>query len=177
LLTDDATVEALLLTHRAALGRDFTTYRNHVYRVVNFCMALTSPEPEMVEKIAVAAVFHDLGIWTAGTFDYLPPSIRLVSIYLAESGRAAWLPEITAMILEHHKISAYDGKPQWLVEPFRRADWIDVSRGLCTFGLSRAILNPIFAAWPNAGFHTFLLRQTLRRFRTHPLSPLPMMRR
>jgi hypothetical protein len=66
--------------------------------VVNLCAALSSGEPEQIEKIAIAAAFHDLGIWTDGTFDYLQPSIRLVDAHLTRSNRAEWMPEITAMI-------------------------------------------------------------------------------
>jgi hypothetical protein len=53
-------------------------------------------------EIAVAAVFHDLGIWTNKTFDYLAPSIALAREYVAAKGRADWIVEIEAMIEEHH---------------------------------------------------------------------------
>jgi hypothetical protein len=134
LLREIAALDEVLHAHTAALGRDFTAYRNHTYRVVNLCVAFSSAAPEPLQKIAIAAAFHDLGIWTDGTFDYLQPSIRLARAHLARSGHGDWTPEITAMILEHHKISAYRANPHWLVEPFRRADWTDVSRGLVTFG-------------------------------------------
>jgi hypothetical protein len=165
LLKEIGTLDVLLHDHAAVLGADFTAYRNHTYRVANLCVAQSSGAPDHVEKIAIAAAFHDMGIWTDATFDYLPPSIRLASNYLTRSGKATWIPEITAMILEHHKILPYRGEGHALVEPFRRSDWVDVSRGLLTFGL-----------WPNAGFHKMLLRLELKRLRTHPFSPLPMMR-
>ena len=41
--------------------------------MVNFCIAFVGRSD--IEKIAVAAAFHDLGIWTNKTFDYIPPSI------------------------------------------------------------------------------------------------------
>jgi hypothetical protein len=176
LLTEIATLDELLHAHAAALGGDFTAYRNHTYRVVNLCAAFSSSgDPEQLEKMAIAAAFHDLGIWTDGTFDYLQPSVRLARAHLDRSGRAEWTPEITEMILEHHKISAYRGNPHWLVEPFRRADWVDVSR-LLTFGLSRSLLREIFSTWPGAGFHKMLVRLELKHLRAHPRNPLPMMR-
>lgn len=176
LLTEIAILDELLQAHATELGRDFAGYRNHTYRVVNLCAAFSSREPEQLQKMAIAAAFHDLGIWTGGTFDYLPPSIRLADAHLARSGNADWGPEITAMILEHHKISAWRGNPHWLVEPFRRADWVDVTRGLRAFGLPRSLLREIFATWPNAGFHKRLVQLELRRLRTHPWNPLPMVR-
>lgn len=175
LRTAIATLDELLEDHAAELGKDFTAYRNHTYRVVNLCAALSSSNPEQLQKMSIAAAFHDLGIWTDGTFDYLQPSIRLASAHLARAGREEWTPEITEMILQHHKISAWRGHPHWLVEPFRRADWIDVTR-LRTFGLPRTLLREIFAAWPNEGFHKKLVQLELRRLRTHPWSPLPMVR-
>jgi HD domain len=176
LLTELPALDALLRAHAAALGPDFTAYANHTWRVANFCAALASPDAEALEKIAIAAALHDLGIWTAGTFDYLPPSIALASEHLARSGRAHWGPEIGAMIREHHKVSAYRTEPGWLVEPFRRADWVDISRGALRFGLDRRRVREVFAVWPDAGFHWRLVQLTARRARTHPLSPLPMLR-
>jgi len=176
LLTEIATLDELLDAHAAELGGDFTAYRNHTYRVVNLCVALSSSDPEQLQKVAIAAACHDMGIWTDGTFDYLQPSIRLGGAHLVHAGRTEWTSEITGMILEHHKVSPYRGDPHSLVEPFRRADWVDVSRGLITFGLSRRLLGEIFAAWPSAGFHKRLVQLSLERLRTHPWSPLPMMR-
>jgi hypothetical protein len=176
LFTEIPALDELLHAHAAELGGDFAAYRNHTYRVVNLCVALSSDDPEQLQKMVIAAAFHDLGIWTDATFDYLQPSVRLASAHLARAGREEWTPEITRMILEHHKISRYRGDPRWLTEPFRRADWVDVSRGLITFGLSRGLLREIFSTWPSAGFHKRLVQLELRRLRTHPLSPLPMMR-
>ena len=171
-----ATLDEVLHAHAAALGGDFTGYRNHAYRVANLCAALARPDAEAMEKIALAAAFHDLGIWTDGTLDYLPPSIRLAREHLARAGRPEWADEVAAMIADHHKVSPARAAPGSLVEPFRRADWIDVTRGLRTFGLPRALLREVFAAWPNAGFHRRLMQLSLHRLRTHPLSPLPMFR-
>ena len=176
LLTQVDVLDELLHTHAGALGRDFTAYRNHAYRVLNLCVAQSSEEPRQLEKIAIAAAFHDLGIWTDATFDYLPPSVRLASAHLLQTGREDRTSEVSAMILEHHKITRYRGDANWLVEPFRRADWVDVTRGLVRFGLPRSMVREIFARWPSAGFHELLVQLELTRLRTHPFSPLPMMR-
>jgi len=175
-LTEIPPLDSLLHTHAGALGGDFAAYRNHTYRVANFCAALSAESPGRLEKIAIAAACHDLGIWTNGTFDYLPPSVRLARAHLAAIGREEWSREITAMIEEHHKITAYRGDAGPLVEAFRRADWIDVSRGLLTFGQRRADVAAVLSAWPNAGFHKRLVQLTARRALTHPWSPLPMFR-
>jgi hypothetical protein len=176
LLTRIPVLETVLNAHASELGADFTAYRNHTYRVVNLALMLAAGRAHALEKLAIAAAYHDLGIWTDRTFDYLRPSIRLAGEHLARSGRAGWTEEITAMILEHHKVLPYRANPEWLVEPFRRADWIDVSRGLRRFGVPGALLRPIFAAWPSAGFHRRLVELSLDRLRTQSWNPLPMLR-
>src|SRR5262245_26158544 len=153
LITSFPTVEEVLEEHASQLGHDLTAYRNHVYRVVNLCLAIAGDRPVELEKIAVAAVFHDLGIWTNKTFDYIAPSVAVAREHLAARGIADWIPEIEAMIVNHHKITASRPDPPSLVEAFRRADWIDVSRGLRRFGLQRKVVSAVAATWPNAGFH------------------------
>jgi hypothetical protein len=173
---DIATLDAILQAHATVLGRDFTAYRNHAYRVANFCVALAPDRAMQIEKVAIAAAFHDLGIWTAGTFDYLPPSVSLARAYVQHAGRADWVQELEAMIDEHHKLTPYRTNAHWLVEPFRRADLVDVSRGLVRFGLRRRFVADVYSEWPGAGFHRRLLVFVMKRVRTHPTSPLPMVK-
>src|SRR4030095_3436838 len=167
-------LDKVLGDHAADLGGDFTAYRNHAYRVVNICVALSPNGSAHLEKIAIAAAFHDLGIWTDHTFDYIPPSITLARAHLTGSGQSAWTSEITDMIFQHHKLLPYPGDS--LVEQFRRADLVDVSRGLIRSGLSREFVNNVLATWADAGFHRRLVMLGLQRLRTHPWSPLPMVR-
>ena len=174
LLTRIPTVDRVLNDHAMALGDDFVAYRNHVYRIANLCAAIAGRRE--LEKIAVAAVFHDLGIWTNGTFDYIAPSIALAHDYLVAGAREDWTNEIESMIADHHKIMPSTAGPDSLIEAFRQADWIDVTRGLRRFGIPRPFVALLFATWPSAGFHWRLVTLTLNRFRSHPLTPLPMVR-
>jgi len=176
LVTSLPTVEEVLANHASELGHDFIGYRNHVYRITNLCLAIWGDSRIEVEKVAVAAVFHDLGIWTNHTFDYIAPSVALMREHLAARGMTGWIPEIEAMIADHHKVTPSRATSQSLVESFRRADWIDVSRGVRTFGLPRTFIAAVTATWPNAGFHRRLVELTIDRFWKHPLSPLPMLK-
>jgi len=171
-------VEKLLDPYRRELGADFEGYRNHCLRVFLFCEAFCAcgSAPEQEEKIAVAAAFHDLGIWTANTFDYLPHSVELAKRHLETTGRQEWSGEITAMIEEHHKLTPWRSNGTWLVEEFRRADLVDLSVGIVRFGLDGALVGKVIEDYPNTGFHRTLFRLGLRRLRTHPFDPLPMMR-
>lgn len=176
LLTNLAIVEDVLAGHEAELGRDFVPYRNHVYRVVNLCVAMAGGSHVGLEKIALAAAFHDLGIWTNKTFDYIAPSVELARAHLVARELADWIPEIEAMILDHHKVTPTRPGAQSLVEAFRRADWIDVTLGLRSLGLPRTVIKTVSTQWPSAGFHRRLVQLTIDRWSKHPLSPLPMVK-
>jgi hypothetical protein len=175
-LTTLDTLDRILERYSSALGDDFETYRNHAYRVANLCAAALGGSPRQLEQIAIASAFHDLGIWTERTFDYLEPSAALAREYLLQEDRESWIPEITAAILQHHKVSRYRGGEGPLVDVFRRADWGDVSLGLIGHRISRDQAAAVVERWPRLGFHRMLLRLTWRRFLTHPWSPLPMLK-
>jgi hypothetical protein len=85
LITSLATIEEVLGEQASEMGQDLIGYRNHVYPVVNLCLAI--------------------GIWTNKTFDYIAPSVALAREHLAARGLADWIPEIEAMIVDHHKVT------------------------------------------------------------------------
>ena len=175
-MTSIPIVDEVLDQYATTLGHDFIAYRNHVHRVANLCLAVTRRSGDDLEKIAIAAAFHDLGIWTDDTFDYIAPSVSLAREYLAVRSRADWIPEIEAMIANHHKITRARANPDCLVEGFRRADWVDVSYGLRRFGVASPFIRSLFATWPSAGFHWRLVEFAAAWFPRHPLAPLPMVK-
>jgi predicted metal-dependent HD superfamily phosphohydrolase len=159
------------------IGADLHAYRNHAYRVFNLTRAFVErPDASTNERIAIAAYFHDVGIWTDHTFDYLAPSTARALAWLTRTGRDGFSGEVSRMISEHHKLTPYHEPDGEIVEAFRRADWIDVTLGARRFGVDRAFVKEVRATFPNLGFHRRLVQLGLRRCRTHPLSPLPMLR-
>lgn len=172
-------VSALLAPWADALGDDRAGYTNHVIRVLLHCDALhtraggVGERPSRQLEYRVTSVFHDLGIWTDHTFDYLVPSIDLAAVYLEAEKRNDLLPLVTEMIDQHHK-QRPAGPADDPVEIFRRADAIDVSLGLRRFGLGVAHVRSAFSAYPSRGFHRTLIRLTAKRTIEHPTSPLPM---
>ena len=130
-------LEEILGEWQQEIGNDFQAYKNHIYRVVHFCLMLHRSNEVEREKIIIAGCFHDLGIWTHHTFDYLQPSIELVRNYLKQAEKQSWFDEIVSMINFHHKITCTQNINYPLVEIFRQADWVDVSRGMLHFGLSK----------------------------------------
>lgn len=168
-------VDEVLAPHRAHIGDDWDGYRNHVLRVLRFCSAL-SGEDALPETTIVAAAFHDLGIWSDGTFDYLEPSAARAATWLRTRGRHADVDLVQATIRMHHKLRACQGAHAAQAEPFRRADLVDVSRGVVRFGLPRDFVAGVQRALPDHGFHWRLVQLTGRQFLKTPWCPLPMLR-
>ncbi|MFN8287534.1 MAG: HD domain-containing protein [Chitinophagales bacterium] len=171
---NNAYIEDILARHRQALGPYYEAYRNHVYRVFNLSLQLCPVSGAEEAALAVAAAFHDIGIWAANTFDYLPPSIALARAYAVEKGLGTQAERIAAIIDNHHKLSRFtaDG----LTEAFRKADLIDLSFNVFRFGVKGAYLKELNAALPGKGFHRVIFGRILKNSLQHPLNPLPMVK-
>ena len=105
--TQNALIEAILSDWKDRIGDEYAGYRGHVYRMFNYCLAIYPASEEEKTKLAIAACFHDIGLWSDHTVDYLPPSIEQAKRYLAETGREDWAEEIAPMIEWHHKFRPY----------------------------------------------------------------------
>jgi hypothetical protein len=171
-----AQLEEMLAPWRERIGADFDGYKNHVSRVLNFCFALRECSGEERQKLIIAGAFHDIGIWSDGTVDYLPPSIAQAKLYLTEHGLADWIAEVEIIIDLHHKMRPYRGGISPLVEIFRKADLADFSLGAVKGGVPGAVVRAAKAAYPNAGFHKRLLQLAGGWFAKHPLRPPPFMK-
>jgi predicted metal-dependent HD superfamily phosphohydrolase len=170
-------VDELLASYSGALGDQAAAYRNHVYRGLNYFAALAgSDESAVPHSVLVAAAFHDLGIWTDETFDYLEPSVRLARAYLASHGLGELAPEVAALITEHHKLRAYHGPFANTVELFRRADLVDLSLGAARAGLAAKFVHSVKAAFPDEGFHAHLVSLAAKQVLKTPFRPFPMIR-
>jgi hypothetical protein len=167
-------VEEILDRYKGDLGPDHLGYRNHVYRMIHFSLAQGECSDDEKQKIVVAGCFHDLGIWTAGTFDYLRPSIELAAKYLFDIGLDRWVRQVTLMIDQHHKISSFGNDP--LTEAFRRGDLVDFSLGLFKCGVAGSYVKEVKERFPNAGFHKYLVKLAGRWIYHHPLRPVPVLK-
>lgn len=169
-------IESMFANYKVIIGSDYNKYRNHVYRVFCNCLLMDN-EKGNEGKYAVAAVFHDIGIWTNNTIDYLQPSIEQATQYLQKNNRHEWVDEIALMIYAHHKTGIYTGAYKTTVETFRKADYMDVTLGLFTYGYDKKTIADNRKRFPNAGFHFFLVKKIAKNFFRHPLNPLPMFTR
>lgn len=168
-------IEALFAKFASVIGKDSEKYKNHVYRIFNYSLFLSNNADE--EKYAIAAFFHDVGIWTNHTFDYLKPSIDLANNYLIQIQKEYWSDEISLMIDNHHKTTTYIGNYSATVEIFRKADWTDVSLGLIHFDIPSDFIKQVEKQFPYKGFHFFLTKLFTKNLFQHPLKPLPMFKK
>lgn len=176
-------LEEILGKWKNEIGNDYAGYRNHVYRVVHLCFSLhshLSDDPSRNEedwnKIIIAAAFHDLGIWSEKTIDYLEPSVQLANEYLTDGQLEQWIPEVSLMIDLHHRFRKYNNEEYPLVEIFRKADLVDFSLGMIKHGIPKSEIKQLQQHFPNAGFHKRLLQLATRQFFRNPFNPLPMMK-
>lgn len=168
--------EEILAQWKEVIGNEYEGYKNHVYRMIHFCLVLGDCNEDERKKIIIAGAFHDLGIWIEDTIDYIAPSVPPAREYLERAGLEAWSAEIELMITGHHKIRKYRNERYPLVELFRQGDLVDFSLGLVKFGIPGSCVRDVKAGFPNAGFHRNLGKRAPGWFMRHPLKPLPMMK-
>lgn len=59
-------IDEILQDYRAVINQSYQGYLNHCKRVAACCLMLSKDgSKETLRKIAIAAAFHDIGIWTA----------------------------------------------------------------------------------------------------------------
>lgn len=167
--------EKILQEYQTIIDADYQGYLNHCKRVAACCLILSQDSREdTIRKIAIAVAFHDIGIWTSKTIDYLEPSVKVMLSYLTLHRLLDWQIEITLMITEHHKLTTTKCSEYPLVEYFRQADYADFSLGLLRSNIPKSEFKKLTSQYPNAGFHKTLVCLGLKRFLQKPWSPLPM---
>jgi hypothetical protein len=168
-------ITEILSPYKVVLSKAYKPCLNHAIRVG--CMAEQLSKSEFnKDKFSVACAFHDLGIWTEKTWDYLQPSEILATDYLAKTNQNDWNKEVMAMIHHHHKLSRYKGEYEETVELFRKADLIDFSYDLILFDISREWYSGLKQKYPTNGLHKELGWNFWKHFKSKPWNPFPMVR-
>ncbi|MDT0633997.1 hypothetical protein [Spectribacter hydrogenoxidans] len=167
-------IDEILDAWRPALGDAYPAYRNHAQRVLALTLRLGEFDDDQRRSLAIAAAFHDLGIWSDGTLDYLEPSVDRARAWLADHNDSQRGDAVAAVIRNHHRVRGCRDEHAALTEPFRRADLIDVSLGLIRFGIPRRDYRALVAELPHHRFHRRLIRLFGAHIVRHPLQPAPM---
>ena len=147
-----------------------------VYHYTRHLIAKGGGDPEKDDSaIAVAAAFHDLSFATDQMLDYLPPSIESAAEHLDALGLSELAPAVSRMIGFHHKLTPYRHEDADLVEPFRRADLVDLF-AVPGMGVPFALRREAQSSYPICGFRGFVCRTLLLGALKQPWRPLPMLR-
>ncbi|MFK7968744.1 MAG: HD domain-containing protein [Bacteroidia bacterium] len=165
-------IDGILNQHHEALGLDLLAYSGHCYRVLNYMRFLGMDEDDL-DLALVALPFHDLAVWTEKSMDYLEPSFLLAKSYVEEKELDLDINHLRIIILGHHKTSKIDQSP--VAELLRKADLIDLSKGMIRFGLSKAKIAEVKSAMPYYGFQSIIMRKVIVHAIKHPFKPFPML--
>lgn len=157
IITDSPLIEKYLQEHKDALGPDYNGYRGHLYRVLSYTLHFLNGDETQLKPIAAALVYHDIGLWTDNKLDYLEPSSDRAKKELSKEFSTEELQLIHDIIYWHHKITAFQGKHEEVVNAVRKADWIDATKGVISKGMPRNHIATVQDSIPNAGFHQTLL--------------------
>jgi HD domain len=171
---DTELIDTILSSYKKDLGLHFEKYHNHACRVYIFATILSNANEDEQKQIAIAAAFHDLGIWSANTFDYLNPSVKLAEEYLIQNHLEHWINNVKEIINHHHKLTPY--KHNQLAENFRKADLIDLTFGLIKFGINATQITKYKKRYPAKGFQIFIFKEIIKNIIRHPLNPLPIVK-
>jgi hypothetical protein len=167
-------ITEILSSYKNELGANFEKYHNHACRVFLYAAKLSNANEDEQKQLAIAAAFHDIGIWSANTMDYLDPSIKLAAAYLTEHKLEHWTESVSQIIDNHHKLTPFKGNS--LAESFRKADLIDLTFGMIKFGLSSSQISEYNNQYPAKGFQPYIFKEVFKNIIKHPLNPLPIMK-
>jgi len=125
------------------------------------------------EVLLVAGLLHDIGLYDGASEGgvYTTDGAHFAERLLA--GRPGWDPGRTQLcrdaIERHHEI-----RSQWQdgaeVELIRRADMVEVSAGIVSFGVSRGWLRGLWRAVPRDGLYPHVGRMVAKALRERPTS-------
>lgn len=151
-------VEKLLEPYRDVIGDDYAGYRGHIYRVLSYTLHFLNGDETHRDAIELALVFHDIALWTDKELAYLEDSATHAQ-HINETQNLGIEPQLLHdMIYYHHKITPYRGPHQEVINAFRKADWIDATKGILAKGMPRMHIRKVKAAIPAAGFYETLMR-------------------
>lgn len=150
-------VEMYLREHKEEIGDDYEAYKGHIYRVLSYSMHFLHGETAYFPIIAAALVYHDIGLWTHSTLAYLEPSTFVAKERLRIQYSREEMDLLREIIVNHHKVTPYQGPHADVVNAVRRADWIDATMGLVNHGMPTRHISAVQGRIPNAGFHKCLV--------------------
>ncbi|HKJ35262.1 MAG TPA: HD domain-containing protein [Solirubrobacterales bacterium] len=164
-----------LVRLRELAGADDGPMERHGLRCFLICERLAEQRGVEIDRelLLVASILHDIGLYDGASQGgvYVTDGRDFAAELLA--GRDGWSEARTARCLDaierHHEL-----RPQWdagvEVELLRRADMVELSRGLIGFGAGRAWLSQLWRAVPREGTYREIGKMVLKAARERPAS-------
>jgi hypothetical protein len=159
---------------RKATAQKGGAFERHGLRVFLIAMELANRRGSEVDRevLLVTGLLHDLGLYDEASRGgvYVSDGAEFASELV---GRHGWPPERSELLANaierHHEL-----RSQWgagaEVELTRRADLVEVSGALVTFGLPRAWINDLFAAISRERFYRDVAKLLGHAIRERPLT-------
>lgn len=160
-------------------GDDYEGYRGHIYRVLTYALHFLDESPSYQSVIGIALVYHDIGLWTNGTLNYLEPSCKKAKYDMKKQKMSPTdVNLVQDIIYWHHKVTEYESdaatadtvsspslsyskisaiKNDKIINAVRKADLIDFSFGIIKYGMPKEYIQFVQKKIPDAGFHKTLL--------------------
>ena len=173
IITENENFALIFDKFSSLLGDDLQAYSGHCYRMLNY-MNYWGLEEDELHVASIALPFHDIGVWTHNTMDYLEVSFLEARKYIRMNKIEVDEEAVESMILGHHKIRSI--RENDLSEKTRKADLVDLSFGMLSFGIPGKQMKAIKKAFPYAGFQKSIYGRVMGYAFRHPGNPFPMMK-
>jgi hypothetical protein len=148
--------------------------RNHCHRLWHFTQMLMRREGlAMDPEVSYAvAMWHDLGLVSEKDEGHAYP-VRSRALFEREAAgfdlRGEPADAVAQALLYNHRMFPVPNLSP-VAECFRKAVWLEHSRGLLRFGLPRVEVNQVFSAYARDDFDRVLVDFTWRVVRREPLT-------
>ena len=174
-LVRSETEQAALAALREVTGEPGGPMERHSIRCFLVAERMAADRDLMVdhEVLLVAGLLHDIGLYDGASEGgvYTTDGAHFAERLLA--CRPGWDPGRTKLCLDaierHHEV-----RSQWRdgaeVELIRRADMVEVSAGIVSYGVSRGWLRGLWRAVPRDGLYPHVGRMVAKALRERPTS-------
>lgn len=147
-LTRSDTIESWLKLYSRILKWDYELYRQHVFRQVNLSLHFLNDNHLLRPEIEFCAVHHDLGLWLEGDGDILMTSLKKALEQNMDHTLGFDPALIKDVIFHHTKVFAFQGPNSPVVNAFRKAHWVELTKGKLKKGVDPAFLEALYQDWP-----------------------------
>lgn len=148
LITTSEQIENWLGVYSRKLTWDFEPYRHHVYRQVNLSLYFLKDNQLYRPEIEFCAVHHDLGLWLDEGDDIVMSSLQKALQQNEDHALGFDRTLIKDILFYHTKLFAFNGENAPIVNAFRKAHWVELSKGTLKRGLDPAFLQSLHTTWP-----------------------------